>query len=76
MTDPTSDDQVWVPVYLGDCRVGDTVRPMDGMIDPHSRYVDATGTIVGVRFGSITVRIGDDSVVFWPDQLERLSRPE
>ena len=73
MTEP---DPVWVPVYLGEVRVGDSVRAMAGEVAESSRYVDSQGTVVAIRNGSIAVRIGQDTVMFWPSQLERLDRPE
>lgn len=70
------DSPTWVPVYLGDVRVGDTVKARADSLPPDSRYADYVGTVVGIRFGSLTVRIGDDSIVFQAEQLDRLERPE
>lgn len=75
MTDP-SPDLVWVPVVLGDCRIGDTVRAIPETLPDGSRWASAVGTIVAVRMGFVTVRIDVDSVVFEANQLERLQRPE
>ncbi len=69
------DDQ-WVQVLLGDVRVGDIVRTKAGAVADASRFSDVTGTVVGIRFGSVSMRTGQDTVVFSPDQLERLTRPE
>jgi hypothetical protein len=69
-------EPVWVPVFLGEVRVGDTVRTMAGTIPASSRYVDTTGAVVAIRNGSIAVKTGSDTVLFMPDQLERQERPE
>jgi hypothetical protein len=66
----------WTDVLLGDVRVGDTVRTKVGTVPSSSRYADITGTVVGVRSGSVAVKTGEDTVLFWPNQLERLVRPE
>jgi hypothetical protein len=73
VTDP---EPTWVPVLLGDVRVGDVARTIDALIPEGSRYLKSQGTIVAVRSGSVTLKIGTDSVVFQPEQLERLERPE
>lgn len=66
----------WTDVLLGDVRVGDTVRTKEGTVPPASRYVDIAGTVVAVRNGSVAVKTGPDTVLFWPNQLERQVRPE
>jgi hypothetical protein len=66
----------WTDVLLGDVRVGDTVRTKVGTVPSSSQYADITGTVVGVRSGSVAVKTGEDTVLFWPNQLERLVRPE
>lgn len=73
MTEP---QPVWVDVFLGEVRVGDSVRDKEGTVSSESRYSDVQGTVVAVRNGSVAVRIEQDTVLFWPNQLERLERPE
>lgn len=72
MTEP---EPVWVDLFLGEVQVGDSVRAKAGQVAGSSRYVDMTGTVVGVRSGSVAVRTGQDTVLFWPSMLERLVRP-
>lgn len=76
MTDPVPAPETWVPVLLGDVRVGDSIRVLADQVPAGNRWADQTGTIVGVRMGSITAQIGPDAVIFYPNQLERLERPE
>lgn len=72
----TESEPTWVDVLLGDVRLGDSVRTKEGTVPDSSRYSDITGTVVGVRSGSVAVKTGEDTVMFWPSQLERLTRPE
>lgn len=69
-------DPQWLPVLLGDVRVGDTVRTIPDKIPTNSLYKNVTGLIVGIRSGGITVQIENNWVTFWADQLERMDRPE
>lgn len=69
-------DPGWVPVVLGDVRVGDTVRTLPNKVPEGSRFRNITGQIVGIRSGGVTVQVSEAWVNFWPDQLERQERPE
>lgn len=73
MTEPALE---WVDVFLGDVRLGDSVRTKEGTVPAGSRFSDIQGTVVAVRSGSVAVKIGEDTVLYWPEQLERLARPE
>lgn len=66
----------WVDVLLGDVRIGDTVKTKEGTVPTSSQWADMSGTVTGVRSGSVAVTSGADTVLFWPTQLERLVRPE
>lgn len=69
-------DPVWTDVFLGELLVGDSVRAKAGAVAESSRYRDMQGTVVAIRNGSVAVRAEQDTVMFWPNQLERLERPE
>jgi hypothetical protein len=72
----TEPEPIWIDVFLGEIRVGDSVRTKPEEVATTSRYANVTGTVVAIRNGAIAVRTGEDTVLFWPVQLERLDRPE
>lgn len=66
----------WVPVLLGDVRIGDHVRTIPEKIPESSSFREVSGEIVAIRSGGVSVNVEDTWIMFWPDQLERLDRPE